>query len=75
MARPLRFEDVVRLLRGHDSRFFVEFGRGSHRLICRINDEERIVKFAMPYHKGKTVGVGLLLALCRHFDVPKDLFS
>ncbi|MBE2180070.1 MAG: type II toxin-antitoxin system HicA family toxin [Chthoniobacterales bacterium] len=74
MPKPLTADDVFRRLRDHDSAFVVLIrrGKGSHRLIYHPDTDRA---FTIPYHKGRTLGKGLLHKLIRRFDLPKDIFG
>lgn len=77
MPRPHKPDDVIRILREHDSRFviLVNRGKGSHRMIFHPNIEGQKRSFPIPYHRGKELQRGLLKALIRRFNLPNDLFG
>jgi predicted RNA binding protein YcfA (HicA-like mRNA interferase family) len=72
VPKPRTADDVFRALRAHDPRFAVVVRRakGSHRLVVHP-----LGSFPVPYHKGRTLGKGLLAALIRRFSLPKDIFG
>ena len=77
MPRPKRAEDVVRALREHDKRFqvFMNRGKGSERMLYHPDINGKPESIPLTWHKGKTVGKGLLKAVIRRFNLPPDIFG
>jgi len=77
VPKPQKADEVFRILKRHDPRFqvFANRGKGSHRMIFHpdISGEKR--SFPVPYHKGQDLRQGMLSALLRRFDLPRDLFG
>lgn len=74
MPRSLTADDAMRALRKADPlfQFHSRRGKGSHRL---IHHPVKKASFPIPYHKGRSLGKGFLLALIRRFDLPRDFFD
>ncbi len=77
MPNPQRADKVFRILRDHDRAFEVygNRGKGSHRMIYHPNVAGKSVSMPVTYHKGKDVKKGLLRAIIRRFNLPKDIFG
>ena len=77
MPRPKKPQDVIRILRDHDSRFelWSKRGKGSERIIHHPNVGGRPAIYPMTFHKGQDVGKGMLKAIIRRFNLPNDLFD
>lgn len=76
MVRPLKYRELVKLLRKHDPRF--EFwerrGKGSERIIHHPDVDGRPESFPVKYHgEGTELRKGILAAIRRRFKLPKDL--
>lgn len=67
----------MRLLLKHDRRFVVlaDRGKGSHRMIYHPDINGRAESIPLTWHKGHDVGKGLLKAIIRRFDLPKNFFG
>lgn len=78
MARPHKYREVVRILLDYDSRF--EFwqnrGKGSERIIYHPDVNGRPESFPVKCHgEGTELRKGVISAILRRFNLPRDLFS
>ena len=58
-----------------DFSFHIRRGKGSERMIYHRDVNGRPQSFPLTFHKGKDVGEGMLSAIIRRFDLPKDIFG
>ena len=67
----------MRLLREHDKRFeiFSDRGKGSHRMLYHPDIEGQPKSMPLTWHKGKTLGKGLLKSIVRRFNLPPRIFG
>ena len=77
MPRPRAYREVVKILRDHDPRF--EFhearGKGSHRMIYHPDVDGQPASFPVKYHgKATELRRGVISAIVRRFNLPRDLF-
>ena len=77
MPKPQKADDIFRILRGHDPRFrfYVNRGKGSHRMVEHPDINGQRASFPVPYHKGRDLQRGILRALIRRFNLPDDIFG
>ena len=77
MPKPKKADDVFRILRKHDSRFafYVDRGKGSHRMIEHPAINGQRASMPVPYHKGHDLRQGILSAIIRRFNLPHDIFG
>lgn len=77
VPRPKPLNKVFRALRKHDKRFEIFFnrGKGGHVMIEHPSVNGKPVSFALPNHRGKDIGRGLLSGLIREFKLPRDIFG
>ncbi|VAW63647.1 hypothetical protein MNBD_GAMMA10-2972 [hydrothermal vent metagenome] len=77
MPKTFSFDELVKLLKKHDSRFeiYTDKGKGSHRVLSHSDVNGRAESYPLKYHGGKTqVRVGHLNAIIRRFDLPNNIF-
>ena len=73
MPKPKRADDVFKILRKFDPKFEIWIkGKGSHRSIYH---PEKGAAFPVPYHKGEDLRQGMLKAIIRRFNLPKNIFG
>ena len=77
MPKPKRARVVVDILREYDARFQFPKNRakGSELMIYHPDINGRSQSFPMTNHKGKDVRKGMLSAIIRRFNLPKDIFE
>jgi len=75
---PRKYREVLKILRKHDADFaeWVKRGKGSERIIYHPDINGRPESFPIKCHGGgTTIGRGVLSALIRRFDLPRDIFG
>ena len=77
MPRPLSINEAFRKLLAHDNRFQVlaRRGKGSEVIFFHPNINGRSESIPVTHHKGRDLRIGMLLAILRRFNLPKDFFN
>ena len=78
MPSPKKYRDVIRILLKHDRRFEVHVNRakGSERMIYHPDVNGQAASFPVKCHgEGTELRKGVISAIIRRFDLPKDLFG
>jgi predicted RNA binding protein YcfA (HicA-like mRNA interferase family) len=78
MGKPHRYREVVKILRQYDSRFefFENRAKGSERMIYHPDIGGRPASFPVKCHgEGTELRKGVISAIIRRFNLPRDLFS
>ena len=77
MPRPKKYQEVIRILKNHDSRFelWSDRGKGSEQMLYHPDINGRPEQIPLTCHKGKDVRPGLLSAVIRRFNLPKRIFG
>jgi len=78
MGKPHKYRDVVRILLDYDSRFEIwqNRGKGSERIIYHPDVNGRPESFPVKCHgEGTELRKGVISAIIRRFNLPRDLFS
>lgn len=77
MPRPQTYRRLVKILREHDPRFefYESRGKGSERMIYHPDVNGRPESFAVKCHgEGTELRRGVISALIRRFNLPRELF-
>lgn len=78
MGKPHKYRDIVRILLDYDSRFEIwqNRGKGSERIIYHPDVNGRPESFPVKCHgEGTELRKGVISAIIRRFNLPRDLFS
>jgi 20S proteasome alpha/beta subunit len=78
LPKPKRYSEVIRRLRKHDKQFAVadRRGKGSERMIYHPDIGGSSASYPVTCHgMGTEIGVGMLKAIIRRFNLPDDIFD
>ncbi len=78
MARRKKYRDVIKILRQHDAQFQVlaKRGKGSEVILFHPDIAGRKQIFTLTHHSDNDeLGVGMLKAVIRRFNLPNDIFD
>jgi predicted RNA binding protein YcfA (HicA-like mRNA interferase family) len=76
MGKPRKYREVVKILREHDPRFefWEDRGKGSERIIYHPDINGRPASIPVKCHgEGTELRKGIISAILRRFNLPKDL--
>ncbi|MCP4664366.1 MAG: type II toxin-antitoxin system HicA family toxin [bacterium] len=76
MPKPYKYLELERLLRQYDERFefWIRRGKGSERIIYHPDVNGRPESFPIKFHgKGTELRKGVISAIVRRFNLPRDL--
>jgi hypothetical protein len=76
MAKPYKFNELVKKLREHDSRFeiWANRGKGSERMIYHPDINGRPQSYPVKCHKeSQELRKGVISAIIRRFSLPRNL--
>lgn len=77
MPKPRKYRELVKILRSYDPRFEIweRRGKGSERIIYHPDIGGRPRSFPVKCHGENTeLRRGVISAIIRRFDLPKELF-
>lgn len=78
MPKPLKYRELVKILRRHDDRFefYPDRGKGSHRMIYHPDVNGRPESHPVKHHGDNTeLRRGVISSIVRRFRLPEDLFN
>lgn len=76
MGKPRKYREVVKILRRYDPRFefWEDRGKGSERIIYHPDIDGRPASIPVKCHgEGTELRKGIISAILRRFNLPKDL--